>query len=137
MKVKEVTNPEEQLALLRVIIDNTWGAIKQQADAFANKRISQQSIKPKPILKVPKVIPRSANPPSLPRSKTLNSVSPQPKAPAMSSTIGQAMYKLPQKNLGATKQTINAPANKLNSSLTDLEKDEVMSLSRGKLPKPL
>lgn len=32
MRIFEVTNPEEQLGLLKLIIDNTWSAIQQQAD---------------------------------------------------------------------------------------------------------
>ncbi len=32
MRIFEVTNPEEQLGLLKLIIDNTWTAIQQQAD---------------------------------------------------------------------------------------------------------
>jgi hypothetical protein len=48
MKIKEVTNPEEQLGLLRVIIDNTWSAIKQQADAQARQKAAQPTPSQRP-----------------------------------------------------------------------------------------
>lgn len=32
MRIFEVTNPEEQLGLLKLIIDSTWSAIQKQAD---------------------------------------------------------------------------------------------------------
>jgi hypothetical protein len=59
MKIKEVTNPEEQLGLLRVIIDNTWSAIKQQA---------AKAVKTKPkVVKAPKKPPYAPQPKPLPK----------------------------------------------------------------------
>lgn len=55
MRISEFTNAEEQLGLLRLIIDNTWGAIKQQADAQARQRAVQANAKPK--AKAPKKVP--------------------------------------------------------------------------------
>ena len=55
MRISEFTNAEEQLGLLRLIIDNTWGAIKQQADAQARQKAVQANAKPK--AKAPKKIP--------------------------------------------------------------------------------
>jgi hypothetical protein len=69
MKIYEITNPEEQLGLLRIIIDNTWSAIKQQADTNRLQKASKP--KNKPIYKAPKpppapqpkkIIPRKLNP---------------------------------------------------------------------------
>ena len=130
MKVKEVTNPEEQLGLLRVIIDNTWSAIKQQADAQARQKSSQPASKPKvKTLKPPKQAPYASMPKPLPK--------PKPLYPAMKSTIGKAVYKQPQANIGAQKPLTNNHLNQASASLSNLEKDEVLNLPRGMLPKPL
>ena len=134
MKVKEVTNPEEQLALLRVIIDNTWGAIKQQADTYAKQKAQQPVAKPKKRGANPKPIPYAAKPPPLPKPRAAYPPKPQP---VMKSTIGKAIYKPAQVSPNGSKQTRNNLSTGSNTSLTNLEKDEVMSLPRGVLPKPL
>ena len=131
MKVKEVTNPEEQLALLRVIIDNTWGAIRQQADAYAKQKATQPAAKPKVKTATPKPVPYAAKPPPLPKPKVPYPPKPQP---VMKSTIGKAIYKPAQTNVNIPRPAKN---NSSNTSLTNLEKDEAMSLPRGALPKPL
>ena len=59
MKIKEITSAEEQLDLLRVIIDNTWTAIRQQAEIQAKQGAAKVS-KPKatkPIKKPPYAAP--------------------------------------------------------------------------------
>lgn len=132
MKVKEVTNPEEQLGLLRIIIDNTWSAIKQQADAHARQKASQPIAKPKAKApKPPKQAPHAPKPQPLSKPKPLYPAKPQP---VMKSTIGKAVYKQPQPNIGAPKPT---PSSQANVTPSNLEKDEVQNLSRAALPKPL
>ena len=44
MKINEITNAQDQLELLRNIIDNTWTAIKQQADAQARQANSKKQV---------------------------------------------------------------------------------------------
>jgi outer membrane biosynthesis protein TonB len=137
MKVKEVTNPEEQLGLLRVIIDNTWSAIKQQADAQARQKASQPASKPKVKTSKPaKQAPYASKPKPLPKPKP-KPLYPAKPQPVMKSTIGKAVYKQPQVNIGAQKLTSNNQVNQAGASLSNLEKDEVLNLSRGALPKPL
>lgn len=131
MKVKEVTNPEEQLALLRVIIDNTWGAIKQQADAHARQRAEQPTPRPKKGATSLKPAPYAPKPPALPKPKAAYPPKPQP---IMKSTIGKAISKPTQVGVNTIKPSKN---NFPNVSLTNLEKDEAMNLPRGVLPKPL
>jgi hypothetical protein len=46
MRLYEFANAEEQLALLRTIIDNTWTAIAQQAD---QQRINSAQGRPQPL----------------------------------------------------------------------------------------
>ena len=80
MRMNEIANAEEQLGLLRIIIDNTWQAVKQQADAEVRQRASQ----PKPInvksLPKAKPAPMAAPPKPLPKPKPLQplSVKPEP-----------------------------------------------------------
>jgi hypothetical protein len=58
MRIYEFTNAEDQLALLRLIIDNTWSAIQTQANQQKAHRIAQAAkAKPKPQAK-PKLAPR-------------------------------------------------------------------------------
>jgi len=128
MKVKEVTNPEEQLALLRVIIDNTWGAIKQQADTYARQRAA----KPVAKTRIKKTAPYAVKTQATPKIKAPNQVKPQIRAPAMSSNIGKALYTPPKPASNMPKQALS---NKSNNSLTNLEKDDVINLPRGALPK--
>jgi hypothetical protein len=60
MRINEIADAQEQLALLRLIIDNTWTAIKQQADAQAR----QQAAKPRTTKpKAPKQAIRIPTPP--------------------------------------------------------------------------
>lgn len=47
MRLSEFASAEEQLGLLRIIIDNTWTAVKQQADAQARASTSKNLQKPK------------------------------------------------------------------------------------------
>ena len=65
MRINEIADAQEQLALLRLIIDNTWTAIKQQADLQAR----QQAAKP-PITK-PKAPKQAIRIPTPPKPKPL------------------------------------------------------------------
>lgn len=134
MKVKEVTNPEEQLGLLRVIIDNTWSAIKQQADAYARQKSEQPVAKPKKGTANPKPPPYAAKPPPSPKPRPPYSQKPQP---IMKSTIGKAVHQQPQISNGKPRLFPNNTSNQTGSSLSNLEKDEFLNLPRGALPKPL
>ena len=52
MKIKEITNAQDQLELLRTIIDNTWTSIKQQADTQARQASTKQVLNKKVLIKV-------------------------------------------------------------------------------------
>jgi hypothetical protein len=116
MKIKEVTNPEEQLGLLRLIIDNTWSAIKQQADAHARKKSMQPIPKPKAkVPKAPKPAPYAAMPKPIPRPP----------------------YKAPQLSVGTPKPPSDSLQTHSSPSLANNEKDEFIDLPREKFSKPL
>lgn len=62
MKMYEIANAEDQLGLLRIIMNNTWSAISQQASAQAKQKAAQAS---KPKAKAPKA-------PKIPKSKAVS-----------------------------------------------------------------
>ena len=47
MRLYEFTNAQEQLALLRVIVDNTWQAIEHEAQQQARAAAQKAASKPK------------------------------------------------------------------------------------------
>lgn len=70
MRIFEIANAEDQLGLLRVIIDNTWTAIAQQAERQRLERVKQQNAsknRPKKSAKAPSIKP-AAKPPQLKNS---------------------------------------------------------------------
>lgn len=95
MKIKEITNAQDQLDLLRVIIDNTWNAIRQQAQVQANQKATQAS-KPK-APKQPKKAPYVTPPKPLPKPNPIQQ---------------KAKLQLPpnQNNLGTPKQAADKSA---------------------------
>lgn len=70
MRIDEIANAQEQLELLRLIIDNTWGAIKQQADSQAR----QQATKPR--TSKPKVPRQAIHIPTPPKPKLMQKPTP-------------------------------------------------------------
>jgi hypothetical protein len=50
MRINEIANAEEQLALWKIVSDNTWAAVSQQAEAERKQRAeqaAQRKLKPK------------------------------------------------------------------------------------------
>ena len=78
MRMNEIASAEEQMGLQRLIIDNTWRAIKQQADAEARQRASQP--KPVKVKSVPKAkpAPMAAPPKPMPKPKQIQPVAVTP-----------------------------------------------------------
>ena len=76
MRIYEITNPEDQLALLKMIMDNTWAAISRQPRAKAPIAKAapaaplKRAINTKAITK-PKKAPYAAAPKPLPKPKSL------------------------------------------------------------------
>jgi len=122
MRMNEIASAEEQLGLLRIIIDNTWQAIKQQADAEARQKATQ----PKPIkvksLPKAKPAPMAAPPKPLPKPKVIQpiSVKPQPQHELLAKQLHHQITKL-NKNIstqlpnGSTAQ-ISEPREKIATS---------------------
>ena len=138
MKIKEVTNPEEQLGLLRVIIDNTWSAIKQQADAQARHKVAQPAPKSKTKApKAPRPAPYAAMPKQLPKPKALNLSKPQQMPQPISSPVNKYLPKQTQSNIGAPKIPLNNLPIHSTPSLSNNEKDELINSPRISSSKPL
>ena len=95
MKIYEIANAEDQLGLLRVIIDNTWIAIAQQAERQKLENIKQQNsskIKPKKTAKSPSMKPFAKPPP--PKNTTQNLV----QNPIDSTQVNPSIAPSPQQN---------------------------------------
>lgn len=82
MRMYEIANAEDQLGLLRVIMNNTWSAISQQASAQAKQKVTQAS---KPKAKAPKT-------PKIPKPKAVSL--PQRAMPA---PVAKPVQAVPQK----------------------------------------
>ncbi len=139
MKIKEVTNPEEQLGLLRIIIDNTWSAIKQQADTQARQRVAQPAPKSKTKSpKAPKPAPYAAMPKQLPKPKPLYKTNTQTKAQPVATQAHKLSHKQAPSNNGAPNPVNNKVLSPADTLKVDKEKDDLINLSYGALPrKPL
>jgi hypothetical protein len=90
MKMNEVTSAQDQLDLLRLIIDNTWSSIKQKADAEVKlKALKPQSsntgktpqykrptaaLKPKPLPKPLASAPLQPNSPQPDQSQLIKQI---------------------------------------------------------------
>jgi hypothetical protein len=76
--MNEIASAEEQLGIIRLIIDNTWTGIKQQADAEARQKATQpKAIKVKSVPKA-KLVPLAAPPKPLPKPKPIQPVAVNP-----------------------------------------------------------
>ena len=136
MKIKEVTNPEEQLGLLRVIIDNTWSAIKQQADTHARQKVAQPTPKSKPKApKAPKPAPYAAMPKPLPKPKPLYATNPQTKVQPIATQAHKFSHKQMPTNTSAQKSINNKELSPADALKANKDKDELINLSYGALPR--
>ena len=139
MKIKEVTNPEEQLGLLRVIIDNTWSAIKQQADVQARQKAAKAVPKPKvKAPKIPKLVPYAAMPKPLPNPRLQYKTYTQTKAPPMATQAHNFSYKQVPSNNVSSNPANNKVLSPVDTLKANKDKDELTNLSHEALPrKPL
>ena len=142
MKINEITNAQDQLALLRTIMDNTWSAIRQQADAQTRQRASQvKTTKPK----LPKRAPMAPAPKPLPKSKPAT-LSPQQiknhQLKNQQEIANQVQRTLVKKQTAPMPNSLKPlPTNiisPINHSRTEKEQDELIKQARGEAPwKPL
>ena len=134
MRIYEITNPEDQLALLKMIMDNTWAAISRQPKTKApvTKAASvaplRKPVKTKATQK-PKKAPYAAAPKPLPKPKPLapspiqvknqQQKSQQEFAKTVQKTLAKAPSKPMPKSLQPLPRNIISP---IGSSDPELEK---------------
>ena len=81
MRIFEITSPEEQLGLLRLIIDNTWSAIASQADQHRQSAAPRQTPSTPTTAAKHKRKAKVATPTKLPKKQTVPALSPLAKQP--------------------------------------------------------
>jgi hypothetical protein len=109
MKINEITNATDILALWKLISDNTWAAVQQQADQQAHDRAEQaaKSIKGKKRGGVRRSAPRAAPKPMPPAVPVMPQAKPADVAPVQQSTVAQGA--LPSKGPWGAEQVPVAP----------------------------
>jgi hypothetical protein len=80
MRINEITDAQGQLELLRTVIDNTWGAIAQQAEQEKRTEAERKAkAKLKPRSSKPSKAPYASPPPPLKKPQPLTANKPTPK----------------------------------------------------------
>ena len=137
MRINEITDAQGQLELLRTLIDNTWGAIAQQAEQARRVEVErkvQAKLKPRS----PKAVnaPYASPPPPLKKSKPLTTNKPTPNPtlahPNADNTIkpvrstAKPMPTLdPSHTLATQQNALNAPKDGyLDKNIDALQNDE-------------
>ena len=127
MRINEITSAQDQLELLRTIIDNTWSAIKQQADAQAK----QASIKKQTASK-------GARPIGLKKAPYPTAPKPMPKPVTQPPLKQPSMAPKPSVMGGAPKDVTRNIVSPINNNRSEKEKQELIKITRGEAPwKPL
>ena len=115
MKMFEVTNAQDKLDLFRLIIDNTWTAIRQEAEAEAKRNAVKKIPKPKaariPAPKAPalaKPIPSVATKPLHPakpiQAKPIQTTQVKPANTQLTPTEREELAKRTATQIGITAQ---------------------------------
>ena len=132
MRIHEITNPEEQLALLKLIMNNTWSAIANQVEP--STKILPKSIAKKKVFPIKKALKK---PPYFPPPKPF----PPPKTQKTTSPVPNQSLHNPIATKSSVPKSIGlGPANKMPMSQNkdDKEREELIKLIRGDTPtKPL
>jgi len=128
MRMYEIANAEDQLGLLRIIMNNTWSAISQQASTQAKQKAAEAS---KPKAKAPKAPkPKAVTLPQRPTPSPM----PQQTRPVPPVVIKPAVKPAPQS------KTIGPSKPKSQPTITTRSPEEqrmFQAYLRGETPKPL
>jgi hypothetical protein len=88
MRINEITDAQGQLELLRTVIDNTWGAIAQQAEQERRAEAERKAqVKLKPRSRKAVKAPYASPPPPLKKPKPLTANKPTLAYPNADNTI--------------------------------------------------
>ena len=112
MKINEITNAEDILALWKLISDNTWTAVQQQAEKQARDRAEQaaksKSTKGKKTAGVRRSAPKALPKPMPPAVPAVPQAKPAGVAPVQQPTVAQGA--LPSKGPWGAEQVPVAPS---------------------------
>ena len=112
MKINEITNAEDILALWKLISDNTWTAVQQQAEKQARDRAEQaaksKSTKGKKTAGVRRSAPKALPKPMPPAVPAVPQAKPAVIAPVQQPTVAQGA--LPSKGPWGAEQVPVAPS---------------------------
>ena len=112
MKINEITNAEDILALWKLISDNTWTAVQQQAEKQARDRAEQaaksKSTKGKKTAGVRRSAPKALPKPMPPAVPAVPQAEPAVIAPVQQPTVAQGA--LPSKGPWGAEQVPVAPS---------------------------
>jgi len=112
MKINEITNAEDILALWKLISDNTWTAVQQQAEKQARDRAEQaaksKSTKGKKTAGVRRSAPKALPKPMPPAVPAVPQAKPDVIAPVQQPTVAQGA--LPSKGPWGAEQVPVAPS---------------------------
>lgn len=139
MKINEITNAQDQLALLQTIMDNTWSAIRQQADSQKIQRTKQAKV-PKP--KLPKQAPMAPVPKPKPLPKSMPAPLPPQQIKNQQIIAGQNQKTSVKKPLTPMPASLNplpySIISPTNQNRNERERQEILKQARGETPwKPL
>lgn len=127
MRIYEITNPKDQLALLRMIMDNTWAAISRQRQIKAPVAKATSLVLPKKAVK-PKAIPKKKKAPYAAAPKPL----PKPKPLSQTPTqMHHQQLKTKQDYAQEVKKTFDKDAVKMPKSLQPLSTNIISPIGGG------
>ena len=110
MRIKEIANAEEQVGLLKLIMDKTWVAIAQQAAEQKHAEAQRKAqAKAKPAKRKAVKAPYAPPPPPLKKPKPMLSKQPTPKAKATNPNALQPIKPLPYSHPQANPQLKTTP----------------------------
>lgn len=130
MRIHEITNPEDQLALLKLIMNNTWSAIASQVQStpkIPNKGIAKKKVYPpkKALRKVPFKSPPK---PTTPQKTPTTTASPVPNQ-SLHNPLATKPTAPKVNNLGGSISRIP-----IGQDRSDKEYEELIKLIRGEKP---
>jgi outer membrane biosynthesis protein TonB len=107
VRISEIANAEEQVGLLKIIMDKTWEAIAAQQRQQAAQAQQKATPKPKPVKARSPKVPYAPPPPKLAKPR----VNPQVKQPT---PVAQQVK--PQAKVATLNKSIQAPQKASNDS---------------------
>jgi hypothetical protein len=132
MRINEITDAQGQLELLRTVIDNTWGAIAQQAEQEKRaeaERKAQAKLKPRSRKAVK--APYASPPPPLKKPKPLTANKPTSNPTLANPNTDNTIKRMPSLHPSDTQATPKNALNVPKDGYLDMNIDAVQNDERG------